>query len=107
MPETTPAAPSTTLNAGKDTSEFKLTKVMMIASMVVAVCGGLTETLSQLTSVLPNAKWVGTAMMLISLVSAAAAQIGYALSRGMVKAGHAITMPPPNPADKAAENLNK
>jgi hypothetical protein len=97
---TTPAAPTApadpaaapVLTPGNETSEFKLTKVAMICSIVVAVLGGVTETLQQVSSFLPGATWVGPALTVVGILSALAAQIAYTVTRGVVKAAHVTAL---------------
>lgn len=71
---------------GVETSEFKLTKVAMICAFVVAICGGVTEALTQVGTLAPGLKWVGAALGIVALVSGVASQIAYTITRGTVKA---------------------
>jgi hypothetical protein len=101
------AEQNTTLTPGAQTSEGIRSKAITILAVVVAVSGAIMEALTAVQAIVPTNKWLGMSLVIIGTLSASATQIGYALSRGMVKAGHAITLPPPNTADKAAANLDQ
>lgn len=112
MPETTPAPVETPvdqtgpLDAGHTTTEFAVTKWVTVCSIVVAILGGVSEALSNLTTVMPGAKWIGVTLTIVGMLSAAAAQIGYALSRASVKKAALQAGVAPKPVAGATGNLN-
>lgn len=112
MPDIIPTPPAEPVDqtnpfdAGHTTTEWSATKWVTICAGIVAVLGGITETLTQMGTVLPNVKWIGVALTIVGMISAVAAQIGYALSRGNVKVKMLDQGVKPRDVGTATGNLN-
>lgn len=109
VPPVTPEPPTDQtgpLDAGHTTTEFSVTKWVTVCAIAVAILGGVTEALSSLTTVMPGSKWIGVALTIVGMLSAAAAQVGYALSRASVKKAALQAGVAPKPVANATANLN-
>ena len=84
-PVTPPVDNITPVTPGKDTSEYAITKLSMILSMVAFVLGIVISVLSQVSTAFPNLVWVGTALSILGPIATVLAQLGYNKGRVLLK----------------------
>ena len=70
---------------GETTSEYKLAKVMLYASLALAVLGGVTEVVAELGTVFPGSPAFGKLLIVLGVVSALVTKIAYAMNRLALK----------------------
>lgn len=73
------------MEPGKNTSEFSLTKLIVIAGFVVTLIGALLQGLQE-TGVLEGVAWVPTVVMAIGMATALLKGLGYTAGRTTLKA---------------------
>jgi hypothetical protein len=74
--------PSSSPGAGKESSEFQLTKMVVIVGTVVTALGGVLEVLAQVGV---GEKWVGIALMGIGVAAKVLRVAGYEKGRNDLK----------------------
>jgi hypothetical protein len=70
---------------GNETSEGWMAKVVLWASIGLAVVGGLMEMFGKIGEAMPGAEWVAKAMMILGVVSALLTQILWSFNRTALK----------------------
>jgi hypothetical protein len=84
------AAPGIAPSAGATTSEFSITKMTMMLTVVASVIGVVTDVLQSLSAAMPGSKWIGPLLTVTGLVGTVLTALGYQVTRAQVKvAAHA------------------
>jgi hypothetical protein len=94
---------------GVATSEYAVTKLAVVLSILASVVGVVLDTLPQLQAAVPGAShWTGPVLAVVGVVGTVLTALGYQVTRASVKAAaHAAATAPAVTVEAAAANLAK
>lgn len=106
---TTPTDKTTPLDAGHTTSEYHVTMIATVLSVLATVAGYASTILNVLP---PTLKWVGVATAIVGMLTACLTALGYQVARSNVKtaaiaAGNAPVSVTPSAVVAATADLSK
>jgi hypothetical protein len=79
-------APTIVPTPGNQTSEFNVTKLTTILTMVATIVGILTDFLQSISVAMPGSKWIGPLLTILGLAGTVLTTLGYQYTRAQVKA---------------------
>lgn len=104
MPDTTTPAPQTDpLAPGSATTEFKMTRIVVIAGVVLAVLSAIGDALNSLLQVMPGNPLITKIGMVIGILASTLTSVLYSFNRTAVKKA-VITQPVIQPSNDEAKN---
>ena len=86
MPDTiVVATPAPAVAPGVQTSEFTVTKLATILTVVATVVGVLTDFAQSISTAMPGSKWIGLLLATLGIIGTVLTALGYQVTRSQVK----------------------